>query len=461
MRCVVLVLMLGVISAWAVPSQSFTIHNSSGVTGGSGVVEVGYDTGSGSVIHSLYNGQQCGGCSMSSGGTETFSSYNVAPGGGSAGYVVWVRTKPSGGSYGSWTAFSVIDGTSGQALGAINWDNTSVPGIAPCTRNFRMDILNNTTSVKGYQLLRSGVETGVVAAVLAGQTGTLSWTAGCGEGSLFTFRTIDLVATAPSTPTGTNSYGWGNQYTGMYYGSDNGNVFGPSTVGNVTSSSGTPSAPTPTVYNGQASPTFTNSSPSVNFTNVVSTSSNLVTDTTMQVGLQALYAAVRQADVDIVGAVKQNAIDNARLSTNSGGGSGSLTNYNLETTQQALLATNRAMLSNLQDIRSLLDPDSPPTNNVAMTNTITGTNWTMDLVGSSNSLRGFLPTLIIPSGVAPTFTIPFAALGVDGFSDQSMDFGSTDFGTAWATLRAFTLVIVSFGFVFMSLRLVGRGLANI
>lgn len=67
----------------------------------------------------------------------------------------------------------------------------------------------------------------------------------------------------------------------------------------------------------------------------------------------------------------------------------------------------------------------------------------------------------IPAGVAPQVSLPFGELGVDGLSDQSMNFGDTHLGGWVTTIRGFLLALVSFIFVFHTIKLISKTAGNI
>ena len=80
-----------------------------------------------------------------------------------------------------------------------------------------------------------------------------------------------------------------------------------------------------------------------------------------------------------------------------------------------------------------------------------------------NSLNGMNPLsgVSIPAGVAPSVTLPFGQLGVDGFTDQSLSFGNSNL-TTWAdAIRMLLLFCVSAFFAFHHIRVISKGLSSI
>jgi hypothetical protein len=67
----------------------------------------------------------------------------------------------------------------------------------------------------------------------------------------------------------------------------------------------------------------------------------------------------------------------------------------------------------------------------------------------------------IPSGVAPSISLPFGTLGVDGLSDASLSFATPDLSSWAGIIRGVLLFILALLFALHAVKIVSKALGGI
>lgn len=83
--------------------------------------------------------------------------------------------------------------------------------------------------------------------------------------------------------------------------------------------------------------------------------------------------------------------------------------------------------------------------------------------GTSAGLSGLNPIAGkgIPSGVAPSISLPFGSLGVDGLADGQLEFSTANLSTWAGVIRLFFLFVISVFFTLHLIRIVSKTVGNI